>query len=226
MSIRIILADDHQLVRESIRILLEKELGMKVVGEAGDGQTAVRLAREHLPDIVIVDVAMLGSDGIDATKQITSEFPSIKVIALSMYSNKLFVMNMLEAGASGYLLKECTSKELKKAINSVLKNEVYLSPKVAAIVVDGHIRRPLATQSSIAVLTKRECEVLRLLASGKSTKEIAFTLKKSVQTVDACRRVIRSDLGLRLPKFATPQSLSRTTTESISDGCLGIFFNF
>ena len=110
MSTKIILADDHQLVREGLRTLLEKELGMEVIGEAGDGEDVIKLARELLPDIVIMDVAMPGLDGIDATRQITGELPSIKVIALSMYPNKLFVMDMFEAGASGYVLKECASR--------------------------------------------------------------------------------------------------------------------
>lgn len=215
MSTKIILADDHQLVREGLRTLLEKELGMEVIGEAGDGEDVIKLARELLPDIVIMDVAMPGLDGIDATRQITGELPSIKVIALSMYPNKLFVMDMFEAGASGYVLKECASIELNNAINAVLANEVYLSPKVAGIVFDGRIRRPLATQSSKAGLTEREYKVLRLLASGKSTKEIAFTLKKSVQTVDMCRRQIMNKLDIHsvaeLTKYAIREGL--TTVE-------------
>jgi len=215
MSTKIILADDHQLVREGLRTLLEKELGMEVIGEAGDGEDVIQLARERLPDIVIMDVAMPGLDGIDATRQITGELPSIKVIALSMYPNKLFVMDMFEAGASGYVLKECASIELNNAINAVLANEVYLSPKVAGIVFDGRIRRTLATQSSKAGLTGREYKVLRLLASGKSTKEIAFTLKKSVQTVDMCRRQIMNKLDIHsvaeLTKYAIREGL--TTVE-------------
>lgn len=215
MSTKIILADDHQLVREGLRTLLEKELGMEVIGEAGDGEDVVQLARELLPDIVIMDVAMPGLDGINATKQITGELPSIKVIALSMYPNKLFVMDMFEAGASGYVLKECASIELNNAIDAVLANEVYLSPKVAGIVFDGRMRRPLATQNSKAGLTERECKVLRLLASGKSTKEIAFTLKRSVQTVDMCRRQIMDKLDIHsvaeLTKYAIRQGL--TTVE-------------
>jgi DNA-binding NarL/FixJ family response regulator len=216
MSAKIILVDDHQLVRESLRALLEKELGMQVIAEAGDGETAVQLVREHLPDVILMDVAMPGSDGIGATKRITSEFPCIKVIALSMYSNKLFVMDMFEAGASGYLLKECASRELKDAIHTVLRNEIYLSPKVAGIVLDNRTRRPALAQDSTAVLTERECSVLRLLASGKSTKEIARILKKSVQTVDTHRRQIMQKLGIysvaELTKFAIREGL--TTVDS------------
>ena len=212
MSATVILADDHQLVREGLCILLDKELGMKVVGQADDGETAVRLVREHLPDIVIMDVVMPVLDGIGATRQIIGEFPSTKVIALSMHSNKLFVMDMFEAGASGYLLKECASMELGNAINTVLANNIYLSPKIAGIVLNGHMRRPLATKDSAAALTQRECEVLRLLASGKSTKQIAVTIKKSIQSVDIYRRHMMDKLGIdnlaQLIKYAIREGLT------------------
>jgi DNA-binding NarL/FixJ family response regulator len=212
MSAKIVLAEDHQLIREGLRTLLEKELGMEVIGEAGDGEAAVQLARELLPDIVIMDVTMPGLDGIGATKQIISELPSIKVIALSMYSNKLFVMDMFEAGASGYLLKECASVELEHAISAVLANEIYLSPKISGLVLDGQMKRPLVTKNPTAVLTKRECKVLQLLASGKSTKEIALMLNKSVQSVDAYRRQIMDKLDIHsvagLTKYAIREGLT------------------
>ena len=212
MSVKIVLADDHQLVREGFRVLLENELGMEVVGQAGDGETAVQLSLEHLPDIVIMDVAMPVLDGIGATKQITKDLPSIKIIALSMHSNKLFVMDMFEAGATGYLLKECVPMELENAINAVLMNDIYLSPKVAGGVLDDRLNRPLATPGSTAILTERECEVLRLLASGKSTKEIAHTLKKSVQSVDMYRRQMMDKLGIdslaQMVKYAICEGLS------------------
>jgi len=212
MSTKIVLADDHQLIREGLRTLLEKELGMEVIGEAGDGETAVKLVRELLPDIVIMDVTMPGLDGIGATRQITREFPPVKVIALSMYSNKLFVTDMFEAGVSGYLLKECASIELEHAINAVLAGEMYLSPKVTGLVLDEHVKRPLATHNATAVLTKKECEVLQLLANGKSTKEIAFMLNKSVQSVDAYRRKIMDKLDIHsvagLTKYAIREGLT------------------
>jgi DNA-binding NarL/FixJ family response regulator len=212
MSTKIILVDDHQLIREGFRALLEKDLGMEVIGEADDGATAIQIVREQLPDIVIMDVAMPGFDGISATRRITDEFPSIKVIALSMYSTKLFVMDMFEAGASGYLLKECASMELEHAINAVLANEIYLSPKVTGIVLDGHMKRPSETQSPRAVLTEKECKVLQLLANGRSTKEIALTLKKSVQTIDTYRRQIMNKLNIHsvaeLTKYAVREGLT------------------
>lgn len=212
MGIRIILADDHRLLREGLCVLFEEELGMEVVGQAGDGETVVQLSRELSPDIVIMDVVMPVLNGIDATRQIVSESASIKVIALSMYSNRLYVIDMFEAGASGYLLKECAFMELNNAINAVSANDIYLSPKIASVVLDGHLRRPLLTQSSTAVLTERECEVLRLLASGKSTKEIAFTLNKSVQSIDMYRRQMMDKLGIdnlpQLVKYAVREGLT------------------
>ena len=212
MSAKIVLAEDHQLMREGLRALLEKELGMEVICEAGNGEAAVQLARELLPDIVIMDVTMPGLDGIGATKQIISELPSIKIIALSMYSNKLFVMDMFEAGASGYLLKECASAELEHAISAVLANEIYLSPKISGLVLNGQMKRPLAIKNPTAVLTKRECKVLQLLASGKSTKEIALMLNKSVQSVDAYRRQIMDKLDIHnvagLTKYAIHEGLT------------------
>lgn len=212
MGVRIILADDHRLLREGLCVLFEEELGMEVVGQAGDGETVVQLSRELSPDIVIMDVVMPVLNGIDATRQIVSESASIKVIALSMYSNRLYVIDMFEAGASGYLLKECAFMELNNAINAVSANDIYLSPKVASVVLDGHLRRPLLTQSSTAVLTERECEVLRLLASGKSTKEIAFTLNKSVQSIDMYRRQMMDKLGIdnlpQLVKYAVREGLT------------------
>jgi len=212
MSAKIVLAEDHQLIREGLRTLLEKELGMEVIGEAGDGEAAVQLARELLPDIIIMDVTMPGLDGIGATRQIISELPSVKVIALSMYSNKLFVMDMFEAGASGYLLKECASVELEHAISAALANEIYLSPKISGLVLDSQMKRPLATRNPTAVLTKRECKVLQLLASGKSTKEIALMLNKSVQSVDAYRRQIMDKLDIHsvagLTKYAIREGLT------------------
>jgi len=214
MSAKIVLVEDHQLIREGLRSLLEKELGMEVIGEAGDGEAAVQLARELLPDIVIMDVTMPGLDGIGATRQIISELPSIKVIALSMYSNKLFVTDIFEAGASGYLLKECASIELEQAISAVLANEIYLSPKVSGLILDGQMKRPLAIQSPTSVLTKRECKVLQLLTSGKSTKEIAFMLNKSVQSIDACRRQIMNKLNIHsiagLTKYAIREGLTNS----------------
>ena len=212
MSTKIILADDHQLIREGLCSLLETELGMQVVAQASDGNAVVRLAGEFLPELIIMDIGMPGLDGIEATKQITSKFSSIKIIALSMHTNKLFVMDMFEAGASGYLLKECASAELATAITSVLENNIYISPKIAGVVLDDHLKYPSMEQNSTIVLTEKECEVLRLLASGNSTKQIALQFEKSIQTIDASRREIMDKLGFdnlaQLVKYAIREGLT------------------
>jgi len=212
MSTKIILADDHQLMREGLCSLLETELDMQVVAQASDGDTVVRLAGELLPDIIIMDIGMPGLDGIEATRQITSKFSSIKIIALSMHTNKLFVMDMFEAGASGYLLKECASAELATAITAVLENNIYISPKIAGIVLDDHLKYPLMEQNLTVILTKKECEILRFLASGKSTKQIAIQFEKSVQTIDTHRRHIMDKLGFdnlaQLIKYAIREGLT------------------
>jgi len=212
MSIKIILADDHALIRSGLRTLLVNELGMEVVGEAGNGEEAIRLTRQLAPDIVIMDITMPGLDGIEATRQIVTEMPSVRVIALSMHANKLFVEDIFKAGASGYLLKACASLELEAAIQTVLKGEVYICPKIAGVVVGARENPDLTTPSSLNLLTAKECEVLRLVVSGKSTKEIAQLLDKSPQTVDASRRQIMQKLGIEnladLVKYAIREGLT------------------
>lgn len=212
MSIKIILADDHQLIRQGLQSLLEKEFGMQVIGQASDGETAVRLAGELLPDIIIMDISMPGLDGIEAASRIKKQFPSIKIIALSMHTNKLFVTDMFEAGASGYLLKECAAAELVTAINSVLENNIYISPRIANVVINGSLKNPIVNQNSAVILTEKECQVLRLLASGKTTKQISAMFNKSVQSIDGCRRQIMDKLGIdnlaQLIKYAIREGLT------------------
>lgn len=212
MSIKIILADDHALIRSGLRTLLVNELGMEVVGEAGNGEETIRLTRQLAPDIVIMDITMPGLDGIEATRQIVTEMPSVRVIALSMHANKLFVEDIFKAGASGYLLKACASLELEAAIQTVLKGEVYICPKIAGVVVGARENPDSTTPSSLNLLTAKECEVLRLVVSGKSTKEIAQLLDKSPQTVDASRRQIMQKLGIDnladLVKYAIREGLT------------------
>lgn len=212
MRTKIILADDHQLMREGLRTLLENELGMEVIGEAGDGDEVVRLTGELVPDIVIMDITMPGLDGIEATRQITTDWPNVRVIALSMHANKLFIEDIFKAGATGYLLKACASMELENAIKSVLAGDVYISPKVAGIVVGSQEQAGSSSKSSLNLLTNKECEVLKLLAGGKTTKEIAHFLDKSPQTIDASRRQIMQKLGIDniadLVKYAIREGLT------------------
>lgn len=214
MSIRILLADDHQVVREGFRALLEKEPSMEVVAEAGDGRTAIRLARELLPDVVVMDINMPDLNGIESTRQIAREIPQVKVVALSIHSDRRFVVEMLRAGARGYLLKECAFDELARAIRAVTAGETYLSARITQVVVDEYVKRPLKSDetSAAAVLTNREREVLQLLAEGGSTKQIALRLHLSVKTIEACRRQIMNKLDLHsiaeLTKYAIREGLT------------------
>jgi two-component system response regulator NreC len=212
MGLRILLVDDHQIVRQGLRTLLEKELDMEVVAEAGDGRAAVRLTREVSPQVVIMDVAMPDLNGIEATRQIVTEFPHVKVIALSMHADRRFVANMLKAGASGYLLKDAAFEELAQAIRTVAANRTYLSPAVSDIVVKDYLKGPKEEATAFSLLTAREREVLQLLAEGKSTREIADCLYVSVKTVETHRQQIMSKLDIRsvaeLTKYAIREGLS------------------
>ena len=162
MSIKILIADDHQLTREGIRSMLEREADMKVLGEAEDGRSAVRMARELGPDVILMDVCMPEMNGIVATTLILAESPRIKVIALSMLDDRRFVSNMLRAGASGYLIKDCSFKELIRAIRRVVANKIYLSPGIMDMVVKDYVMPPVYSDSPYSSnLTIREKEVLQ-----------------------------------------------------------------
>jgi two-component system response regulator NreC len=213
MTVRILLADDHKIVRDGLRALLEKQPGMTVVAEADNGRATVRLARELLPDLVIMDIGMPDLNGIDATRQILNELPSVKVIALSMHSDRRFVVQMFRAGASGYLLKDCAFEELARAVRAVLRNQTYLSPAVAGPVVEDYVQH-LATADVLefSALSPREREVLQLLAEGKTTREIAVLLCVSIKTVETHRQQIMGKLNVRsvaeLIKYAIREGLT------------------
>ena len=210
MSIKILLADDHKIMRAGLRSLLEKEHDMTVVAEASQGRTAVRLAREHAPDIVIIDITMPDLNGVEASHQILSETPGIKVVALSMHSDEQFVAGMLKAGASGYLLKDCAAEELCHAIRAVMAGETYLSPKIASIVVDDY-RRDLSRDEleRVTELTSREKEVLQLVAEGESNKRIASILGVSIKTVEHHKHNIRQKLRLETTAELTRYAIKR-----------------
>ncbi|MBW1744756.1 MAG: response regulator transcription factor [Deltaproteobacteria bacterium] len=207
MSIKILIADDHRIMRSGIRSLLDKEADMEVVGEAENGRMTVRLAQKLSPDVVIMDIAMPDLNGIDASRQILSEDPNIKVVALSMHSNEQFVAGMLNAGASGYLVKDCNLQELCLAIRSVVANRSYLSPGVANIVLETYRREvSRAERPEFDLLTSREREVLQLVAEGKISRKIASHLHVSMKTVDAHRHQIMHKLDIHsvagLTKYA------------------------
>jgi len=217
MSIRILLADDHKITRQGLRSLLDKEFDMEVVAEAEQGRTAVRLVRELSPQVVIMDVTMPDLNGVEAARQIVSEFPDVKIIALSMHSDSLFVTEMLRSGASGYLLKDCAFEELARAIRTVVAGKTYLSPSISGVVVNDYLHRlSKADFSGSEVLTDREREVLQLLAEGKSTKQIALKLHISVKTVETHRRQIMNKLDIytvaELTKYAIRKGLTSLET--------------
>jgi two-component system, NarL family, response regulator NreC len=217
MTINIVLADDHQIVRQGLRTLLAAEPDMKVLGEADNGRSILKLVQELSPQVVIMDISMPDLNGIEATRQILADTPEIKVIALSMHSDSLFVLNMLKAGASGYLLKDCALEELVKAIRTVVRQKTYLSPGVSDILIKDLAGNWTTNSSSaFSILTNREREVLQLMAEGGSTNQIADNLCVSVKTVEAHRKQMMNKLGIHsvaeLTKYAIREGL--TTLEN------------
>lgn len=186
---KIIIADDHGIVREGLRSLIEKEPDMEVIGEAKDGKETVELARQLSPDVIIMDISMPNLNGIEATRLIMSENPKIKVIVLSIHAEKRIVKEILSAGAAGYVLKTYLFDELARALHSVTVNGYYLSPKVTNIVVGEYLDDSVKVQTKDEVnLTGREREVLQLIAEGKTSKQIALILHVSPKTIETHRR--------------------------------------
>jgi DNA-binding NarL/FixJ family response regulator len=213
MSIKVLLVDDHAIIREGLRSLLEKQPEMEVIADTDDGRRAIELVRELLPNIVIMDISMPGLNGIEAARQITTEFPDVKVIALSIHSKRRFVADMLSAGATGYILKECLFDELVQAIKAVVVGGRYLSPKITDVVVSDYVKRLSASAvSPLEALTTREREVLQLVAEGESTKRIALELYVSTKTIEANRRQIMKKLNIHsvaeLTKYAIREGLT------------------
>lgn len=209
MEIKIILADDHKILRDGLRNIIEKISNFKVIAEAIDGRAAVKLCAELKPDVVVMDIAMPGLNGVEASRQILHENPDIKIIALSMHSNKQFITGMLKAGAYGYLLKDSDSEELINAIKTVARNQKYISQKISGIIINEFVSN---LQEDEAVLSSREKEILQLIAEGKSSKEIGEILFLSSKTVDAHRKNIMDKLDLHtipeLTKYAIKSGLT------------------
>lgn len=214
MSIRIILADDHQIIREGIKSLLEKEPDMQVVAEAKNGREAVDLAVEHVPDVVVMDIGMPDLNGMEATRHISERVSDVKILALSMHSDRQFAAGILAAGASGYLLKDSAFDELAEAIRAVVRGQCYLSPGITGVVLNDYVERISNPGNCLpfATLTKREREILQLLAEGWPTKRIAEDLHVSIKTVETHRQHIMDKLELRsladLTKYAIRQGLT------------------
>jgi DNA-binding NarL/FixJ family response regulator len=212
MSIRVLLADDHKIFRDGLRTLIEKEAGMEVVAEAENGRKAVKLAEKLSPNVIIMDVSMPDLNGIEATRKIIAGTSNVKVIALSMHSDRRFVLGMLEAGASAYLLKDCAFAELVSAVRQVAAGNTYLSPKIADVVVKGYLNKVSSSAlTTRTILTSREREILQLLAEGMSAKEIAGHLNLSIKTIETHRRNIMEKLEIHtiaeLTKYAIREGL-------------------
>ncbi|MCX5891968.1 MAG: response regulator transcription factor [Deltaproteobacteria bacterium] len=212
MGTTILIVDDHQILRQGLRSLIEKMPGLEVLAEAEDGRTAVRLAQTLLPQLVIMDVGLPDLNGIEATRQVLMVSPQTRVIGLSMHSDRRFVSNMLKAGASGYLLKDSAFEELATAIKTVMAGKSYLSQEVAHIVFQDYVEGPKNQPTAFSVLTLREREVLQLIAEGRSNRQIAETLFLSIKTVETHRQQIMNKLNMHnvaeLVRYSIREGLS------------------
>jgi DNA-binding NarL/FixJ family response regulator len=211
MAIRVLLADDHQLLRQGMRSMLANNARFKVVGEAENGRSAVELSLQLVPDVVVMDISMPDLNGIDATRRIKQKCPGIQVLALSAHADRRFVAQMLAAGASGYLLKDCACDELCRAVSAVAKKQVYLSPAVTGDMVDVYLGRSAQSAGGgPGPLTSRQREVLQLVAEGLNTKRIAARLHVSVKTIETHRAQIMQKLDC--------QSVAELTKHAIRQG--------
>jgi DNA-binding NarL/FixJ family response regulator len=214
MGTKILIADDHGILRQGISSLIKEHSNMQVVGEANNGLAAVELARKLRPDMVIMDVTMSGLNGIEATRQIKSELPEVKVLALTVHAEREVVLDMIRAGASGYILKECAFEDLINAIETLIAGQSYLSPQVASIVLNGIVKDGFkVVQGDRVIFTLRESQILRLLTGGESAKQIAAEVGLSVKTIEAIRRHIMEKAAVNnladLTKFAIREGLTK-----------------
>ncbi len=217
MTIRVVLADDHQIMREGLASLLERETDIQIVGEAIDGAEAVRLSISASPDLLITDLSMPRLNGIEAVRRVKARAPETKVLCLSVHEDPVRVAAVIDAGASGYLLKDCAFEELVRAVRVVVEGKVYLSPEIASIVVNGFRRKRSDGQESVSPrLTTREREVVQLLAEGRPAKEIAKRLNVSIKTVGAHREHVMAKLQIHsvaeLTHFAIREGITSLDT--------------
>lgn len=196
--VRVLLAEDHTIVRKGLRSLLDSEVGIEVIGEAADGREAVEKAGQLLPDVILMDIAMPGLNGLEATRQIKKRFPEVKVLILTMHANEEYVFQILRAGASGYVVKQAAPSELVSAIQAVYRGESFLSPLISKTVIEAYIQQAeaMAGEDSYDQLTPREREVLQLVAEGHSNREIAGLLHISVKTVETHRAHLMDKLDI------------------------------
>jgi DNA-binding NarL/FixJ family response regulator len=195
-AIRVVLADDHALVRAGIRSLLEKLPAIEVVGEASNGRQALELIRTSAPNLILLDISMAELGGLEALPRIVKDFPAVKVLILSAHANEEYVLRALRRGAVGYMLKDAAAEELELAIKAVAQGKTYLSPSISRTVVESYIQRAAGGKGPIEELTARQREILQMIAEGKNTKEIAATLEISVKTVEAHRLQLMARLNI------------------------------
>jgi DNA-binding NarL/FixJ family response regulator len=193
---RVLLADDHALVRAGIRSLLEKMPGVEVVAEASTGREALEMVKAKLPSLVLMDIAMAELGGLEALPRITKDFPDVKVVILSAHANEEYVIRALRSGAAGYMLKDAATAELELAIRSVTEDKTYLSPSISRTVIDSYLERVGGRLSPLEQLTPRQREILRSIAEGRNTKEIASDLDISVKTVESHRLQLMERLNI------------------------------
>jgi DNA-binding NarL/FixJ family response regulator len=196
MATRVLITDDHRLVRASLHSLLAEFPGIEVVAEAADGREAIKLVAEHRPEVVLMDISMTGLNGIDATRQIVKEHPKVRVIVLSMHTDNKYVLQALRAGAAGYVLKGSTPKELELAIESVAQGAIFLSPTISRRVIEGYLSRTADETDLLEQLTPRQREILQLIAEGNSSKQIAHLLDSSVKTIESHRASLMERLDI------------------------------
>lgn len=196
-NIRVLLVDDHAVVREGLKTLVNLQVGMAVVGEAADGPTAVNLTAELDPDVVVVDVSMPGMNGVQLTTHLRMQRPDRKILVLTVHEDKGYLRLLLETGAAGYVLKRAAADELIQAIRAVAEGRTYLDPSLAGSVVDTFVRPGMERENAIAELSEREAEVVRLIALGYSNKEIAAQLKVSVKTIETYKMRSMEKLQIR-----------------------------
>jgi DNA-binding NarL/FixJ family response regulator len=197
MAIRVVLADDHALVRQGIRSLLEKLIDIEVVGEAVDGREALELSKTTQPDIVLMDIMMPGLNGLEAVNRMKNECPTARVIMLSVHAGEEYFRQALDSGAAGYLLKDADRMELELAIRTVMRGEIYLTPTVAKYTVDAYRQRKDGYEGPLACLTSRQKEILQLIAEGYANKDIAKRLDLSPRTVETHRAELMERLDIR-----------------------------
>ena len=210
-AIRVVLADDHALVRAGIRALLERLPGVEVVGEAANGREALELVEKSAPNVILLDISMAEMGGLEALPRIVKDFQAVKVLMLSRHANEEYVLRALRSGASGYMLKEAAAEELELAINAVAQGKPYLSPSIPRTVVESYLQHAPGEESTLEQLTARQREILQLIAEGKNTKEVGHTLGISVKTVEAHRLQLMARLNIHdvpgLVRFAIRSGL-------------------